>query len=158
MFSGGTMLSVKGIISDNNHELAFWREEVTKAIDSADMPETIQGVDLAAPWSNASLEAIERSFVDRYSSQGELSDAVRLKYEQFLGEGIIRIFGGLWVILSDEFFGGGNSPTFAVVHNSDNSIYMPRNSVNFALEQSSGHFWKDEFESNRRYLESFGQH
>lgn len=64
----------------------------------------ITGVSLSSPWSDLSLCNVEKAFLEKFRGK-KIPPDVNIEYMYFLGEGLIRKFGGKWKILAGDSVG-----------------------------------------------------
>lgn len=112
----------------------------------------IPGLAPDAPWSLESLRRAERILLETPPS--DLEGHIIKNYEQYLGEGLIRRFGGHWVLIAPEVVGlDSDAPSargvaFAGVEHVD----VVDSLVHRALQLQTGDHWASVFETTETML------
>lgn len=133
----------------NAVDLTKWRDQAEKLVDSPALATRIPGVDARDPWSQESLKAAESEFLRRFGTGVEVGAMTHRDYQQFLGEGLVKTFGGEWVKLSGDLLG---NPEFGEAHairyHDVEHLDVTDSMLEISLEERTGRHWADLFKTN----------
>lgn len=125
-----------------------WQERSSHILDELKHVDAFQVLDAAEPWSPPSLNAIEQHMLETWSTFDDVPTGVREQYESFLGEGLIRRFGGVWVRLHPELL--GKSPehypsALGIKYPESEAIDVVSSLLPFAYRTGTGTWWSSNF-------------
>lgn len=132
-----------------------WRDQAAALVESSDLTTRIPGVSERNPWSQESLKDVESEFIRRFGDVGavDVPESVRRDYQQFLGEGMVRTFGGEWVTLEGEYLGDADFGTgYCVRYDGMEHLDVTNSMLEMSLATRTGSYWAALFETNAMLL------
>lgn len=128
--------------------LTAWQERSSRIMDEVKDSAAFRMMDTDDPWSEVSLNAIERSMLDSWEIAADIPPNLTEQYEAFLGEGLARRFGGEWVILSPEMVGNTSetaAPGLGIAYSGFDGVDVVSSLVPFAYRVGTGTWWSSSF-------------
>lgn len=130
-------------VDSASHGLKLFRARARQFIDEHKHIQEIPMVSAEEPWVSENLDQVEQLFLDQYGDRPYgLSQQARSYYEMFLGEGLVRLFGGEWVYLPDTMIGATEKNTgLGIQYPHAEHLDVVSSMVPMALESKSGKWW-----------------
>ena len=110
----------------------------------------IPGIDQETPWSEASLLAAEQAYVQFSDTEAEQT---RTLYEAFLGEGLVRLYGGSWGRLRAHARSGEPSYGYGIHHDITDHIDVVTSLPPLARRLGTGSHWATIYTSTATMLD-----
>lgn len=131
-------------------DLSFdaWRERCSQILSEVESVDAFRMIDRADPWSLVSLNGIEQNMLETWSSFDDIPADRCTQYEAFLGEGLRRRFGGVWVKLEPELLGdasGDASSGLGIKYPKFDAIDVVSSLIPFAYRTGTGTWWSSSF-------------
>lgn len=98
-----------------------------------------------SPWSEDSLNALEANILSRFSSYDEVPEGLEESLVAFLGEGLIKVTSGKWVILEPEVLGFQSEEYGLCIENPDGSMHVANSLLPNAMRFRTGKYWSSLF-------------
>jgi len=142
-------------MSEQNERLFDARQErCSQILSELEHVDAFSMIDRANPWSPPSLNAVEKNMLDKWGSIDEIPIALKSKYEAFLGEGLRRRFGGVWVKLEPEMIGdtSGNAPSgLGIKYPESGTIDVVSSLLPLAFHAGTGVWWSSSFQVTEHF-------
>ena len=138
----------------NNDDFVILPPDHPTAVGFRDLIDThrteILGIDQETPWSEASLLAAEQAYVQFSDTEAERT---RTLYEAFLGEGLVRLYGGSWVRLRAHAGSGEPSYGYGIHHDITDHIDVVTSLPPLARRLRTGSHWATIYTSTATMLD-----
>jgi hypothetical protein len=137
----------------NNIDFIILQPEDPTVVGFRDLVDTrkdeITGIDPESPWSETSLLAAEQSYIQLSESE---ADHMKALYEAFLGEGLVRLYGGNWVRLTAHVEESKPSHGYGIHYGSTDHVDVVTSLLPLARRIATGSHWAALYASTAQFL------
>ncbi|MCT1608075.1 hypothetical protein M3B43_12315 [Nesterenkonia massiliensis] len=140
-------MAIPGVDAYSDPVLRY-RVRARAFIDSGEFAKLLPGASTGDPWDTKHLNRLEQAFLTTVGDEDTdmMSEDLRAGYEMFLGEGLVRLFGGEWVFLPAEMLGGeGATPGLGVQYPGAEHLDVVTSMLPLALKFRTGRWWSSAF-------------
>ncbi|AXR74354.1 MULTISPECIES: hypothetical protein [Auritidibacter] len=132
-----------------------WQTQARQFINTQKYIEVLPAAPEENPWAPASLNRMEVAFLESWGNRpNDLSSEMRTYYEWFLGEGLVRLFGGTWVYLPGHLINAKETEGgYGVQYDGAEHIDVVTSLLPMALDVSQGSWWSATFRITAQQLE-----
>lgn len=125
-----------------------WKERCSRILDELTQVEVFRVVDWSNPWNSSSLNALELRMHKTWAAADDIPIDLVAQYEAFLGEGLRRRFGGIWIRLEPAMLGempGVSKPGWGIAYPNSEMTDVVSSLLPFAYRAGTGTWWSSTF-------------